>query len=636
MDSAAQSHDCGCGCTNAPPERRTYLSARTRIAAAALLFLLGMLCGEGTAGTILLLAAYVLVGADVLWRAAVNLRHGHLFGEHFLMSTATIGALALGDYAEAAAVMLLYQLGEFLQDRAVQRARRSITALMDIRPDTARVLMDGREEVVHPEAVAVGSMIRIYPGERVPLDGTVTAGESTLDTAALTGESLPRTVHTGDTLLSGCVNITGALTVRVTAAYAQSAAARILDLVEEAADKKSRTEAFITRFARIYTPVVVCAALGIAVLPPLITGDAFAPWVYRALTFLVISCPCALVISVPLTFFAGLGAASRSGLLVKGSSYLDALARTDTVVFDKTGTLTEGSLRVTRILPAAGATEQEVLARAAAAEQHSSHPMARAVMRAFAECGGTPAAVHDIEEHAGRGITARSEERIICIGTRAYLSESGITDLPPAAPAGAIWLAVDGAYVGMICVADTVRAGAADTVRALREHGVRETVMLTGDARPTAQSVAAAVGIDTVYAELLPQDKAAHLERLLAAERAGRTLAYIGDGINDAPVLARADIGIAMGGIGADAAIEAADVVLMTDEPRRLVSLLALARRTVRIARENIALAIGIKAAVLLLGALGWVNLWAAIFADVGVTLLAVLNAMRAMHIRQH
>lgn len=631
MDSAAQSHDCGCGCTNAPPERRTYLSARTRIAAAALLFLLGMLCGEGTAGTVLLLAAYVLVGADVLWRAAVNLRQGHLFGEHFLMSTATLGALALGDYAEATAVMLLYQLGEFLQDRAVQRARRSITALMDIRPDTARVLVDGREEVVHPEAVAVGSMIRIYPGERVPLDGTVTAGESTLDTAALTGESLPRTVHTGDTLLSGCVNITGALTVRVTAAYAQSAAARILDLVEEAADKKSRTEAFITRFARIYTPVVVCAALAIAVLPPLIMGDAFAPWVYRALTFLVISCPCALVISVPLTFFAGLGAASRAGLLVKGSSYLDALARTDTVVFDKTGTLTEGNLRVTRILPAAGATEQEVLARAAAAEQHSSHPMARAVMRAFAECGGTPAAVHDIEEHAGRGITARSEERIICIGTRAYLSESGVADLPPAAPAGAIWLAVNGAYAGMICVADTVRAGAADAVRALREHGVRETVMLTGDARPAAQSVAAAVGIDTVYAELLPQDKAAHLERLLTAERADRTLAYIGDGINDAPVLARADIGIAMGGIGADAAIEAADVVLMTDEPRRLVSLLALARRTVRIARENIALAIGIKAAVLLLGALGWVNLWAAIFADVGVTLLAVLNAMRAM-----
>lgn len=631
MDSAAQSHDCGCGCTNAPPERRTYLSACTRIAAAALLFLLGMLCGEGTAGTVLFLTAYVLVGADVLWRAAVNLRQGHLFGEHFLMSTATLGALALGDYAEAAAVMLLYQLGEFLQDRAVQRARRSITALMDIRPDTARVLMDGREEVVHPEAVAVGSMIRIYPGERVPLDGTVTAGESTLDTAALTGESLPRTVHTGDTLLSGCVNITGALTVRVTAAYAQSAAARILDLVEEAADKKSRTEAFITRFARIYTPVVVCAALGIAVLPPLITGDAFAPWVYRALTFLVISCPCALVISVPLTFFAGLGAASRAGLLVKGSSYLDALARTDTVVFDKTGTLTEGSLRVTRILPAAGATEQEVLARAAAAEQHSSHPMARAVMRAFAECGGSPAAVHDIEEHAGRGITARSEERIICIGTHAYLSENHVADLPPTGPAGAIWLAVDGAYAGMICVADTVRAGAADAVRALREHGVRETVMLTGDARPAAQSVAAAVGIDTVYAELLPQDKAAHLERLLTAERTGRTLAYIGDGINDAPVLARADIGIAMGGIGADAAIEAADVVLMTDEPRRLVSLLALARRTVRIARENIALAIGIKAAVLLLGALGWVNLWAAIFADVGVTLLAVLNAMRAM-----
>ena len=631
MDSAAQSHECGCGCTHAQAERSAYLSMRTRIAAAVLLFLLGMLCGEGAAGTILFLAAYLLVGADVLCRAAVHLHRGHIFGEHFLMSTATIGALALGDYAEAAAVMLLYQLGEFLQDRAVQRARRSITALMDIRPDTARVLMDGREEIVHPAAVALGSTIRIYPGERVPLDGTVTAGESTLDTAALTGESLPRTVRMGDTLLSGCVNITGALTVRVTAAYAQSAAARILELVEEAAEKKSRTEAFITRFARIYTPVVVCAALGIAVLPPLVMGEPFAPWVYRALTFLVISCPCALVISVPLTFFAGLGAASRAGLLVKGSSYLDALARTDTIVFDKTGTLTEGSLRVTRILPAAGGTEKEVLALAAAAEQHSSHPTARAVMRAFAECGGTPAAVHDIEERAGRGITARSEKRVICIGTHAYLSESGVADLPPAAPAGAIWLAVDGAYAGMICVADTVRAGAADAVRALREHGIRETVMLTGDARPAAQDVAAAVGIDTVYAELLPQDKAAHLERLLAAERAGRTLAYIGDGINDAPVLARADIGIAMGGIGADAAIEAADVVLMTDEPRRLVSLLALARRTVRIARENIALAVGIKAAVLLLGALGWASLWAAIFADVGVTLLAVLNAMRAM-----
>ena len=631
MDSAAQSHECGCECTHAQTERSAYLSMRTRIAAAVLLFLLGMLCGEGTAGTILSLAAYVLVGADVLCRAAVHLHRGHIFGEHFLMSTATIGALALGDYAEAVAVMLLYQLGEFLQDRAVQRARRSITALMDIRPDTARVLMDGREEIVHPAAVALGSTIRIYPGERVPLDGTVTAGESTLDTAALTGESLPRTVRMGDTLLSGCVNITGALTVRVTAAYAQSAAARILELVEEAAEKKSRTEAFITRFARIYTPVVVCAALGIAVLPPLVMGEPFAPWVYRALTFLVISCPCALVISVPLTFFAGLGAASRAGLLVKGSSYLDALARTDTIVFDKTGTLTEGSLRVTRILPAAGGTEKEVLALAAAAEQHSSHPTARAVMRAFAECGGTPAAVHDIEERAGRGITARSEKRVICIGTHAYLSERGVADLPPAAPAGAIWLAVDGAYAGMICVADTVRASAADAVRALREHGIRETVMLTGDARPAAQDVAAAVGIDTVYAELLPQDKAAHLERLLAAERAGRTLAYIGDGINDAPVLARADIGIAMGGIGADAAIEAADVVLMTDEPRRLVSLLALARRTVRIARENIALAVGIKAAVLLLGALGWASLWAAIFADVGVTLLAVLNAMRAM-----
>ena len=631
MDSAAQSHECGCECTHAQTERSAYLSMRTRIAAAVLLFLLGMLCGEGTAGTILSLAAYVLVGADVLCRAAVHLHRGHIFGEHFLMSTATIGALALGDYAEAVAVMLLYQLGEFLQDRAVQRARRSITALMDIRPDTARVLMDGREEIVHPAAVALGSTIRIYPGERVPLDGTVTAGESTLDTAALTGESLPRTVRMGDTLLSGCVNITGALTVRVTAAYAQSAAARILELVEEAAEKKSRTEAFITRFARIYTPVVVCAALGIAVLPPLVMGEPFAPWVYRALTFLVISCPCALVISVPLTFFAGLGAASRAGLLVKGSSYLDALARTDTIVFDKTGTLTEGSLRVTRILPAAGGTEKEVLTLAAAAEQHSSHPTARAVMRAFAECGGTPAAVHDIEERAGRGITARSEKRVICIGTHAYLSERGVADLPPAAPAGAIWLAVDGAYAGMICVADTVKEDAADTVRDLKVCGIRKTVMLTGDARPAAQSVAAAVGIDTVYAELLPQDKAAHLERLLAAERAGGTLAYIGDGINDAPVLARADIGIAMGGIGADAAIEAADVVLMTDEPRRLVSLLALARRTVRIARENIALAVGIKATVLLLGALGWVNLWAAIFADVGVTLLAVLNAMRAM-----
>ena len=635
MDSAAQSHECGCGCTHAQAERSAYLSMRTRIAAAALLFLLGMLCGEGTAGTILFLAAYLLVGADVLCRAAVHLHRGHIFGEHFLMSTATIGALALGDYAEAVAVMLLYQLGEFLQDRAVQRARRSITALMDIRPDTARVLMDGREEIVHPAAVALGSTIRIYPGERVPLDGIIRKGEGLLDTSALTGESMPRAVRAGNEIISGCINQTGVLEVRVTTPYEESTVERILSLVEEATDKKATTEAFITRFARWYTPAVVIGAVLLALIPPLVTGDPFSMWIYRALTFLVISCPCALVISVPLSFFAGI--ASRAGILIKGGNYLEALAKADIVVFDKTGTLTKGSFHVASVVPAEGFNEEDVLFYAANAERYSTHPIGRSILRAFTGDGGTTedTDVHALEENAGRGISAHVGGHFILLGTHDLLTAKNTVNIPPVPHTGAVYLSVDGRFAGVVHVADELKEDAAEAIRALKERGIRETVMLTGDSCWIGASVGKSLGIDTVHAELLPQDKVAQVEHLLSAKKEGKTLAYVGDGINDAPVLARADVGIAMGALGSDAAIEAADIVLMTDEPKKIATAIDIARKTMHIAWQNIVFAIGIKGIVLVLGALGLAGLWAAIFADVGVTVLAILNAMRALSVKE-
>ena len=608
-----------------------------RIGGAAVLFIPGMILEHSGIGMALLLAAYALIGWDILWRAAVNIRHGRVFDENFLMAIATIGAILLGDYSEGVAVMLLYQIGEWFQAYAVQRSRRSISSLMDIRPDTARVLRGGEEEEVFPDEVEVGDTILVRPGERVPLDGIIRKGEGLLDTSALTGESMPREAHEGDEIISGCINQTGVLEIEVTTPYEESTVERILSLVEEATDKKATTEAFITRFARWYTPAVVIGALLLAIVPPLVTGDPFAGWIYRALTFLVISCPCALVISVPLSFFAGIGGASRAGILIKGGNYLEALAKADTVVFDKTGTLTKGSFSVTDVLPANGFSKDEVLFYAANAERYSTHPIGVSIVRAFTSGGhstdGTD--VHALEEKAGRGISAHINGRIILLGTVDFLKAKNTKDMPAIPHVGAVCLAINGRYAGVVHIADEVKDDAKVAVSALKERGIGETVMLTGDSKWIGTSVGKSLGIDTIHAELLPQDKVAQVEERLAGRKEGATLAYVGDGINDAPVLARADVGIAMGALGSDAAIEAADVVLMTDEPKKIATAIDIARKTMRIAWQNIIFAIGIKGIVLVLGALGMAGLWAAIFADVGVTVLAILNAMRALHVKE-
>ncbi|EJO23763.1 cadmium-exporting ATPase [Selenomonas sp. FOBRC6] len=608
-----------------------------RISGAAALFIPGMVLEDTIVGVVLLLAAYALISWDILWRAAVNIRQGRVFDENFLIAVATLGAIALGDYSEGVAVMLLYQIGEWFQGYAVQRSRRSISSLMDIRPDTACVLRNGVEEEVFPDEVEVGETIIVRPGERVPLDGIIRKGEGLLDTSALTGESMPRAVRAGNEIISGCINQTGVLEVEVTTPYEESTVERILSLVEEATDKKATTETLITRFARWYTPAVVIGAVLLAVIPPLATGDSFAVWIYRALTFLVISCPCALVISVPLSFFAGIGGASRAGILIKGGNYLEALAKADTVVFDKTGTLTKGSFHVASVIPAEGFAEEDVLFYAANAERYSTHPIGRSILRAFTDNGGTieDTDVHAMEENAGRGISAHINGHFILLGTHDLLTAKNTVNIPPVPHAGAVYLSIDGRFAGVVHVADEIKEDAAEAIRALKERGIRETVMLTGDTRPIGASVGKRLGIDTVHAELLPQDKVAQVETRLAAQQEGRTLAYVGDGINDAPVLARADVGIAMGVLGSDAAIEAADVVLMTDEPKKIATAIDIARKTMRIAWQNITFAIGIKGIVLVLGAIGWAGLWAAIFADVGVTVLAIFNAMRALSVKE-
>ena len=608
-----------------------------RIGGAAALFISGMVLEDITVGVVLLLAAYALISWDILWRAAANIRQRRVFDENFLIAVATLGAIALGDYSEGVVVMLLYQIGEGFQGYAVQRSRRSISSLMDIRPDTACVLRDGAEEEVFPDEVEVGETIIVRPGERVPLDGIITKGEGHLDTSALTGESMPRVVRANDEIISGCINQSGVLEVRVTTPYEESTVERILSLVEEATDKKATTEAFITRFARWYTPAVVIGAVLLALVPPLVTGDPFGMWIYRALTFLVISCPCALVISVPLSFFAGIGGASRVGILIKGGNYLEALAKADTVVFDKTGTLTKGSFHVASVIPAEGFAEEDVLFYAANAERYSTHPIGRSILRAFTGGGGTTedTDVHAMEENAGRGISAHINGHFILFGTHDFLTAKKTINIPPVPHTGAVYLSIDGCFAGVVHVADEIKEDAAEAVRALKERGIRETVMLTGDSRPIGMSVGKSLGIDTIHAELLPQDKVAQVETRIAAQQNGKTLAYVGDGINDAPVLARADVGIAMGALGSDAAIEAADVVLMTDEPRKIATAIDIARKTMRIAWQNIIFAIGIKGIVLVLGALGYAGLWAAIFADVGVTVLAVFNAMRALSVKE-
>ena len=610
------------------------------LAAAALMVLLHFVPVGGLPALVCYLAPYLLVGWETLVKAAKGIRNRQPTDENFLMAVASLGAFALGDCAEAAAVMLFYQVGEWFQSYAVGKSRRNIAALMDIRPDSANLeAADGTFEAVDPDEVAVGSVIVVQPGERIPIDGEILSGASTLDTAALTGESLPRDVNPGDAVISGCVNLTGLLRIRTTKAFGESTVSRILDLVENSSMKKSRSENFITRFARVYTPAVCGAALALALLPPLVLLAMGRPaelgtWVYRALTFLVVSCPCALVISIPLSFFGGIGGASSCGILVKGSNYLEALADTDVVVFDKTGTLTKGNFRVSAVCPAPGLTEQALLETAALAESYSRHPISLSLRAA---CGGAldPARVTDVEERGGHGVTARVDGRAVAAGNARLMESLGVSAPDCSQAVGTIvHVAVEGRYAGHIVISDEIKPGARAAIAGLKAAGVSRTVMLTGDAEPVARDVAGKLGLDEYHAGLLPADKVARVERLLAEKPARRSLAFVGDGVNDAPVLSRADIGIAMGALGSDAAIEAADIVLMDDDPARIALAMQISRRTLRIVRQNIVFALGVKALCLILTAVGLAGMWLAIFADVGVMILAVLNATRALYTR--
>ncbi|WP_322199208.1 heavy metal translocating P-type ATPase [Acutalibacter intestini] len=605
-----------------------------RIIVAAVLFAAGgLLHLEGWAELGVYLVCYAVIGWDIVWKAITNILHGQVFDENFLMTIATVGALILGEHSEGVAVMLFYQVGEWFQSYAVSKSRRSITSLMDIRPDYANIEKDGKLIQVDPEDVKIGDTIIVKPGERVPLDGKIIKGSSTLDTSALTGESMPREVEAGMEVISGCINQTGILTIQTTKEFGESTVAKILDLVENASDKKGRMENFITRFARYYTPVVVFAALALAVLPPLVTGQAFSIWIYRALTFLVISCPCALVISIPLSFFGGIGGASKIGVLVKGSNYLEALAYTETVVFDKTGTLTKGSFAVTEI-QANGMTDEELLELAAYAEDYSNHPISLSIQKAYGKKIDN-SRITDVQEIAGHGVQAVIDGMTVLAGNAKLMEREHIPYTASNAIGTVVYVAFDGRYAGCIVIADEIKADAPAAIKTLKAAGIRQTVMLTGDADAVGQDVARRLGLDRAYTELLPADKVDRVEELLAQKSDKGMLAFVGDGINDAPVLARADVGIAMGALGSDAAIEAADVVLMTDEPSKIAAIMQIARKTIRISNENIVFALGVKFLVLILGAVGRANMWAAVFADVGVSVIAILNAIRAMRVKQ-
>lgn len=585
------------------------------------------------------LIPYLIAGYDTLLEAGENILKGDFFDEDFLMSIATIGALCIGflpgaetQFPEAVFVMLFFQVGELFEDIAEGRSRKSISALMDIRPDTANVERGGKVLTVNPEEVKVGETIVVKQGEKVPMDGVVLEGTSSLNTVALTGESVPRSISKDDDIISGCVNLTGVIRAKVTKAFGESTASKILDLVENASENKSKSESFISRFAKIYTPVVVIAALVLAFIPPVLFGDfggTFATWLYRALTFLIVSCPCALVISVPLSFFGGIGGASSKGILIKGSNYLEALAKVGTVVFDKTGTLTEGVFDVTAVHPET-IDEKELLHLAAHVERYSSHPIAISLKNAYPdEADGC--SVENVEEIAGHGVRAVVNGKTVCVGNTKMMDAVGAKWKPCEKNGTIVHVSVDGTYVGHIVVSDRIKADSADAIKALKAEGVTKTVMLTGDKREVGEYVASAIGLDEFHAELLPADKVSELEKLLDNKPSGKTLAFVGDGINDAPVLARADLGIAMGGLGSDAAIEAADVVLMDDKPSKIALGVKIARKTLRLARENTFFAIFIKLLVLVLAVLGVATMWMAVFADVGVTVLAVLNAMRAL-----
>lgn len=593
----------------------------------------------------LYMVPYFIVGYDILWKAVLGIWNRQVFDENFLMAVATVGAIVIGltdsgDYTEAIAVMLFYQIGELFQSYAVGRSRKNISELMDIRPDYANIEVDGQLEQVDPDEVEVGSIIIVQPGEKVPIDGIVVEGRSTLNTAALTGESLPREVEEGGEIISGCINLTGLLKIRTTKEFGESTVSKILDLVENASSRKSKSEAFISKFAKVYTPAVCYSAVALALLPPLtrqflmgLTPD-WADWFYRALTFLVISCPCALVISIPLSFFAGIGGASNQGVLVKGSNYLETLAQTRTLVFDKTGTLTEGVFEVTRITPAEGFEEGRLLELAALAESASSHPISKSLQKAYGQ-ELDRSRVGQVEERSGAGVVAEVDGKSVAAGNDKLMNQLGVAFQESDEPGTVVHISVDGVYAGQILIADRVKPGAAEAIAQLRSAGVRRMVMLTGDHRSVAEKVAKELGIDEYYSELLPADKVTKVEELLAERSNDRDkLAFVGDGINDAPVLSRADIGIAMGAMGSDAAIEAADVVLMDDDPRKIAKAIKISRKCLRIVYQNTWFAIGIKLGCLLLGALGIANMWLAIFADVGVMVLAVLNAIRALFVK--
>lgn len=600
-----------------------------RILISAVLFAVVMLVPfKGWIRLAAFLVPFGVIGWDVLWRAVRNILHGQIFDENFLMSLATVGAFFTGEYPEAVVVMLFYQVGELFQSYAVGKSRKSIATLMDIRPDYANIEKDGKTEQISPEEVEVGSVIVIMPGERVPLDGVILEGNSAMDTSAITGESMPNDVQPGDDVISGCINQSGVLKVRTTKAYGESTVARILDLVENAGSKKAKTEKFITTFAKYYTPAVVIGAVLLAFIPSIITGD-WIEWVHRAMIFLVISCPCALVISVPLSFFGGIGGASKSGILIKGSSYMEVLAKTEIVVFDKTGTLTKGVFNVTAVHPD-HCSEMELLELAAMAEIYSNHPISHSLRDAWNQ-KIDESRVQEVKEIPGKGVQAFIDGRRVCVGNDKLMESEGAVWHPCHRVGTTIHVAVDGKYAGHIVISDEIKSGAADAIASLKELGIKKTVMLTGDADSVGQSVAKELGIDEAYTKLLPEDKVTRVEELLKYKSDKGALVFVGDGINDAPVLSRSDLGIAMGGMGSDAAIEAADVVLMDDKISRIADAIRISKHTLRIAGQNIVFALAVKIIVLALGALGVANMWEAVFADVGVSVIAVLNAMRAL-----
>lgn len=607
------------------------------IAALVLLIILEFIPAEGWLKLLLYLIPYLVIGYDILKKAVLGILHGEVFDENFLMAVATVGAMLLGDYREGAAVMLFYQIGELFQSVAVGKSRRNISALMDIRPDYANIeAEDGSLEQVDPDEVEIGTVIIVQPGEKVPIDGVVTEGSSALNTSALTGESIPREVGPGDEIISGCVNLSGLLRIRTTKPFGESTVSRILELVENSSMKKAKAENFITRFAHYYTPAVCYSALALAILPPLVNlimGNpaAWAEWVTRALTFLVISCPCALVISIPLSFFGGIGGASACGILVKGSNYLEALASTKYVVFDKTGTLTEGVFKVTQVCPVEKDPE-ELLRYAAYAESYSTHPISKSLKEAY-DREIDRSLIGNVEEISGHGVIAIVEGKSVAAGNARLMEKLALKVEAPGQPGTVVHIAVDGVYYGYVLIADVVKAQSAEAIKALKNAGVRKTVMLTGDTARAAGAVAEQLGIDEVCSELLPADKVTEVEKLLEQKGKKEILAFVGDGINDAPVLSRADIGIAMGALGSDAAIEAADVVLMDDNPQKIALAIRISGKCLRIVYENIVFALGVKGLCLILGALGIANMWLAIFADVGVMVIAVLNAVRCLKV---